>query len=243
MISTTGNALWASPLTFLEASTPGTGGFIDQSNQRLGVQHLSPIKTAEELAQVTIEMPEGAPGAAVGGEPLRLGDVADVVEDHQPLIGEAVVDGGDGLILVVEKLPGVSTKEVTEGVEEALESMRAGLSGVELDTGIYRPATYLDEAGGNLLRSVIVGAVLLLLGLAAFLFSWRKVLISAVAIALSLMAAALVLYWRESTFNAIVIAGLVMALAAVVDDATSAVDNSFRGMATAEDAPPVRRRS
>ena len=71
-------------------------------------------------------MPEGAPGAAVGGEPLRLGDVADVVEDHQPLIGEAVVDGGDGLILVVEKLPGVSTKEVTEGVEEALESMRAG---------------------------------------------------------------------------------------------------------------------
>ena len=52
---------------------------------------------------------------------------------------------------------------------------------------------YLDEAGGNLLRSVIVGAVLLLLGLAAFLFSWRKVLISAVAIALSLMAAALVL--------------------------------------------------
>ena len=68
-------------------------------------------------------------------------------------------------------------------------------------------------------------------------------MISAVAIALSLMAAALVLYWRESTFNAIVIAGLVMALAAVVDDATSAVDNSFRGMATAEDAPPVRRRS
>ena len=239
VISSTGNALWASPLTFLEASTPGTGGFIDQNNQRLGVQHLSPIKTAEELAQVTIEVPEGGAGAAVGGAPLRLGDVADVVEDHQPLIGEAVVDGGDGLILVVEKLPGVSTKEVTEGVEDALESMRAGLSGVELDTGIYRPATYLDQAGGNLARSVIVGAVLLLFGLAAFLFSWRKVLISAVAIALSLMTAALVLYWRESTFNAIVVAGLVMALAAVVDDATSAVDNSFRGIASAEDAPAV----
>ena len=63
VISTTGNALWASPLTFLEASTPGTGGFIDQNNQRLGVQHLSPIKTADELAQVTIEVPEGAPGS------------------------------------------------------------------------------------------------------------------------------------------------------------------------------------
>jgi Cu/Ag efflux pump CusA len=55
VISTTGNALWASPLTFLEASTPGTGGFIDQNNQRLGVQHLSPITTADELARVAIE--------------------------------------------------------------------------------------------------------------------------------------------------------------------------------------------
>ena len=117
VISTTGNALWASPLTFLEASTPGPAASSTRTTSG-SASSTSPIKTAEELAQVTIEMPEGAPGAAVGGEPLRLGDVADVVEDHQPLIGEAVVDGGDGLILVVEKLPGVSTKEVTEGVEE-----------------------------------------------------------------------------------------------------------------------------
>ncbi len=64
VIRTTGNSLWASPLTFLEASTPGTGGFIDLNNQRLGVQHLSPIETAEELAQVAIEPAEerGGPG-------------------------------------------------------------------------------------------------------------------------------------------------------------------------------------
>ena len=56
VIETTGNALWVSPLTFLEASTPGTGGFIDTPNQRLGVQHLLPIKTAEDLAQVPLEV-------------------------------------------------------------------------------------------------------------------------------------------------------------------------------------------
>ena len=128
VISTTGNALWASPLTFLEASTPGTGGFIDQNNQRLGVQHLSPIKTADELARVAIEG-SGAPGATNASgtaAPLRLGDVADVVEDHQALIGDAVVNGGEGLILVVEKLPDTSTTAVTAGVEDALESMEAG---------------------------------------------------------------------------------------------------------------------
>ena len=149
VISTTGNALWASPLTFLEASTPGTGGFIDQNNQRLGVQHLSPIKTADELARVAIEG-SGAPGttnASGAAAPLRLGDVADVVEDHQALIGDAVVNGGEGLILVVEKLPDTSTTAVTAGVEDALESMEAGLDGVVVDTGIYRPATYLRGRG------------------------------------------------------------------------------------------------
>src|SRR6185436_10654529 len=43
VLETTGNALWVSPLTFVEASTPGSGGFIDTPNQRLTIQHLSPI--------------------------------------------------------------------------------------------------------------------------------------------------------------------------------------------------------
>ena len=177
------------------------------------MQHLSPIKTADELARVAIEG-SGAPGATDASgtaAPLRLGDVADVVEDHQALIGDAVVNGGEGLILVVEKLPDTSTTAVTAGVEDALESMEAGLDGVVVDTGIYRPATYLEDAGSNLVRSVVIGAILLVVGLVAFLFSWRRALISLVAIAFSLLAATAVLYLREATFNAVVIAGLVMA--------------------------------
>ena len=75
MIETTGNALWVSPLTFLDASTPGAGGFIDTPNQRLSVQHIFPIRTPEELAPVPIA-PEDT-----GGRIVRLGDVARVVED------------------------------------------------------------------------------------------------------------------------------------------------------------------
>ena len=55
VIDTSGNALWVSPLTYLEASTPGTGGFIDTANQRLGIQHISPITTPESLGRVTLE--------------------------------------------------------------------------------------------------------------------------------------------------------------------------------------------
>jgi Cu/Ag efflux pump CusA len=43
IVETAGDALWVSPLSFLEASTPGTGGWIDTPNQRLAIQHIQPI--------------------------------------------------------------------------------------------------------------------------------------------------------------------------------------------------------
>lgn len=115
VIETTGNALWVSPLTFVEASTHGSGGFIDTRQQRLGIYHRSPIRTADDLAQVILEGEQGQIPAA-GGQPLRLGDVAQVVEDHQLLIGDRVAEEGlAGLILMIEKLPEASTLEVTRG--------------------------------------------------------------------------------------------------------------------------------
>src|SRR3989449_8484887 len=55
IIKTAGNALWASPLSFLEASTPGTGGWGETPNQRLRVRHVLPITNAEDLAQGPID--------------------------------------------------------------------------------------------------------------------------------------------------------------------------------------------
>src|SRR6058998_2820456 len=93
IVKTAGDALYVSPLTFLNASHPGTGGWIDTPNQRLGVQHLLPISSPENLARVPVD-----------NATLRLGDVAKVVEGHPPLIGDALVNGMPGLLLVIEKL-------------------------------------------------------------------------------------------------------------------------------------------
>src|SRR4030067_3189878 len=68
VVETTGNARWVSSLTYLEASSPGTGGFIDTPNQRLGVWHVLPISSPEDLAQVPVQ-----------GTALTLGEVAKVV--------------------------------------------------------------------------------------------------------------------------------------------------------------------
>src|SRR5687767_5778317 len=109
IVATTGNALEVSPLTFLEASRPGTGGFIDTVNQRLNIFHEQTITTAEELAQVPLD-PSREGAATTGGATKALGDVATVVESSQPLIGDAVCPGGEKcLFLVVEKFPGANT--------------------------------------------------------------------------------------------------------------------------------------
>jgi CzcA family heavy metal efflux pump len=217
IIATTGNALWVSPLSFLEASTPGTGGFIDTPNQRLGVRHKLPISSAHDLAQVTID-----------GTRLRLGDVAQVVEDHQPLIGDGVVDDKPGLLLVVEKFPWANTLTVTREVDKVLNALGPGLPDVTVNPEIFRSATFVEMSLDNLTKALTVSAVLLVLAVGALLFNWRTAVISLVAIPLSLVAAALVLYLLGAPINTLLWAGLVMALVVAIDDAIIDVENIGR---------------
>jgi CzcA family heavy metal efflux pump len=221
VVETTGNAQLVSPLTFLEASTPGTGGFIETPNQRLQVRHIfENLGTPENLGRVPVE--------DTGGK-LRLSDVANVEEAHQPLIGDAIVHGSDDrLLLVVQKFPGANTLEVTSGVEDALDKLQPGLSGMEVDSGVFRPATYIEDAIGNLTLALIIAAVLLAFVLTAFLFEWRTAVISLVTIPLSLVAAAFALYLLGETFNPIAFAGLAVAIAVVIDDAVVGVHNVAR---------------
>src|SRR6266536_1786691 len=220
VVQSTANALWVSPLSFTEASTPGTGGFIDTANQRLGIQHISPITTAKDLSQVTVE--------DTGARTLRLADVSQVVEDHQPLIGDAITGDGPGLMLVIEKFPGASTVAVTRGINEALDDMRPGLTGITIDTSFYQPASFIEKAERNLSVALLIGLVLMVALLGAFLFDWRVALISAVTVPLSLVTAAYVLYLRGVTFNTMLLAGLVIAFGVVVGDAVVDVDNIKR---------------
>jgi CzcA family heavy metal efflux pump len=220
VIKTAGNAQAVSSLSFLEGSTPGTGGFIETPQQRLQVRNvLDQIANPEALGKVPVE--------ETGGR-LRLTDVADIRIGHQPLIGDAVVNDRDGLLLVVEKFPGASTLEVTKGVEEALDELRPGLTGLETDTSVFRPATLIEDAIDNLTLTLIIAGVLLALLVAAFLFQWRAVLIALLTVPVSLMAAALVLDLLGQTFNAISFAGLAVALAVVIDDAVVSAENVAR---------------
>jgi CzcA family heavy metal efflux pump len=207
IIKTAGNSLWYSPLTFLEASVAGTGGFVETPNQRIGVRHVLPISTAADLAKVPVE-----------GTGVRLDQVATVVEDHQPLIGDGLNQGGQGLLLAVEKLPGANTLKVSDDVIAALEALKPGLGGIEFDTRVYHPASYIRSAIGSVSNALVFSLVLLVVMLLAVLGTWRAAVIGLVTIPASLIAAALALYFTKTTANVMLFAGLVIALGVIVDD-------------------------
>jgi CzcA family heavy metal efflux pump len=203
-----------------DASRLDTGGFLDTPNQRLAIRHVSPIDEPDDLAKTVLDFR--------GGAPLRLGDVTEVVAGSPPAIGDAVINDGPGLLLIVEKQPEGNTLDVTRGVEAALEALRPGLTDVEIDPTIFRPATFIERALHNLTRALAIGCVLVIVVLIAFLYDWRTALISLTAIPLSLIAAVLMITWSGATVNTMVLAGLVIALGELVDDAIIDVENIVR---------------
>ena len=203
-----------------EAVAVEGGGFVDMPNQRLSVAQRTGVYTAADLAR--------SPVALRGRASITLGDVAEVTEGNPPPIGDAVINDGPGLLLIVEKQPWGNTLEVTRGVEAALSTLAPALPGVAVDPTIFRPATFIEMSLHNLNRAMLIGCVLVVLVLAFFLYDWRTALISLTAIPLSLLTAALVMRYRGGMIDTMVLAGLVIALGEVVDDAIIDVENIVR---------------
>ncbi|MHB1556000.1 MAG: efflux RND transporter permease subunit [Isosphaeraceae bacterium] len=203
-----------------DAAIVSGGGFVDMPNQRIAVRHAAAITSPEDLAKITVAFRNGAP--------LRLGDVAATRAWYPPPIGDAVINDGEGLLLIVEKQPTGNTLQVTREVEKALKDLAPALKDVDVDPSIFRPAGFIERSLVNLREAMYIGCALVVIILVTFLFDWRTALISLTAIPLSLIAATLVITAAGATLNTMVIAGLVIAMGEVVDDAIIDVENIVR---------------
>src|ERR687891_445075 len=176
VMTTTSDALEAGLLQHTDGGIIGTGGFVEGGGERLNIRNKLPIETADDLAQVSLARKDGQ-------APIKLADVANVVETFPPMVGDAVIgvgkpgEGGfkpgPGLMLIVEKLPWANTLDVTRGVEEAIEALKPGLPGLEIDTAIFRPATFIETSLKNLSNSLLIGCLLMIFMLFLFLYEWR----------------------------------------------------------------------
>ncbi len=209
-----------------DAAALDAGGVVDTPNQRIAIKHVSRIGEPEDLARTVVDFK--------GGAPVRIGDIADVRIGSPAPIGDAIINDGPGLLLIVEKQPQANTLELTKQVDAAIESLRPGLKDVEIDATIFRPATFIERAIDNLTKALGIGCGLVVLILLAFLFDWRTAVISLTAIPLSLVAAIMVFAYSGATINTMVLAGLVIALGEVVDDAIIDVENIARRLRQAD---------
>jgi Cu/Ag efflux pump CusA len=220
LMTAAADAVDTGELGYTTGSAVGSLGMVDTANERLYVRSIQPISTPQQMAQV--------PVAVQGGKILRIGQVATVTWGYPPLTGDAVIEGGPGLMLVIEKFPGANTLQVTAGINQALAALAPGLRGIHIDAQIFRQATFIEMAIHNLSQSVIIGCILVVFVLLAFLFSWRAALVSLLAIPLSLAAAALVLDRAGTTINTMMLAGFAVSVGVVVDDAIIDMENIVR---------------
>jgi HAE1 family hydrophobic/amphiphilic exporter-1 len=167
----------------------------------------------------------GSPAAAA--EPVLLGDVAEVREVGSGLSGISRTNGEPSLGLNVIKETDANTVEVAAQVERVLDDVRRKI-GRDQVVVVANAATDVEESVNGLVEEALVGAVLAILVIFAFLRSMRATLVTAVSLPTSVLAALLFSWVDNLTLNIITLAGLTIAVGRVVDDAIVVLENSYR---------------
>jgi CzcA family heavy metal efflux pump len=223
------DALAARNLTLtdvLEATRQASGirgaGFVEDAGQRLTLRVEGQLRSMAELGDTVLVASEGTP--------VRLRDVAHVVEGAEPKFGDASINGQPGVVLIAYKQFDGDTVEITRRLEAELERMRPVLEreGIDYHPALFRQASFIEHAIGNVTQSLLIGAALVAVVLFVFLFNLRTAFISLTAIPLSLLGAVLTLWSFGVSLNTLTLGGLAIAVGEVVDDAIIDVENIFR---------------
>jgi hydrophobic/amphiphilic exporter-1 (mainly G- bacteria), HAE1 family len=165
----------------------------------------------------------GSPAA----DPVLLGDVAQVREVGSGLSGISRTNGEPSLGLNVIKETDANTVEVAQEVERVLDDVRDEI-GRDQVVVVANAATDVEDSVNGLVEEALVGAVLAILVIFAFLRSIRATLVTAVSLPTSVLAALLFSWVDNLTLNIITLAGLTIAVGRVVDDAIVVLENSYR---------------
>ncbi|MGC1302058.1 MAG: efflux RND transporter permease subunit, partial [Caulobacteraceae bacterium] len=203
-------------------------GFIDTPSQRIQIEPHGQALTATDVAAGQIQI--------VGSAPVRISDVADVVDAAAPAFGDALVMGRPGVVVSVAARHGANTLEATRAVEDALTLLRPGLErqGVAIRADLNHPSAFIDRVVREIVWELLVAVGLLAVLLALFLRDGRAALVSVASIPLAILATILVLELLGWTLNTMTLGGMAVALGLIVDDAVIDVENILARLRNAE---------
>jgi multidrug efflux pump subunit AcrB len=172
------------------------------------------------------------PIRTVNGAVIHLSDVAQVRDGYQPQQNVVRNEGIRGALLTIYKNGSSSTLDVVSGIKKALPRVLSGLP-PELSVREFSDQSiFVRSAITGVVREGIIAAALTALMILLFLGSWRSTLIIALSIPLSVLASIATLSALGETINLMTLGGLALAVGILVDDATVAIENIHRHMAS-----------
>ena len=226
-----------------------TGGTLYEYGNEYIIRGMLSTNSVEEIGmtvvkQWTIDNGQLTINSSEIGKPIRLSDIAEVrVGDHRPKFGTASLRTEPAVILTVTKQPNTSTLELTDKLDATLEEIRRELpSDVVLTTDVYRQERFINSSIDNVKRSLVEGAIFVVIVLFVFLMNVRTTVISLVTIPLAFVAAILALNALGLTINTMSLGGLAIAIGSLVDDAIVDVENVYKRLRENRALPPGQQR-
>ena len=179
------------------------------------------------------------PIKTVNGAMLRIRDVAQVRDGYQPQQNIVRQDGTRGVLLTILKSGAASTLDVVARVKAAMPRIMGGLP-PELDVREFADQSlFVRAAVSDVVKEGIIAAALTAMMILLFLGSWRSTVIIALSIPLSVLTSIAILSALGETINLMTLGGLALAVGILVDDATVAIENIHRHMASGKPLEPA----
>jgi len=188
------------------------------------------LRTPEEFRQLVVKEQNGVV--------VRIGDIADVVLGAENYEQDIRFNGESATFMGVWVLPTANSLEVVKKVREALPQIQSQLP-AGMKVGIpYDSTDYIQDAIGEVLRTLTETLLIVIVVIFLFLGSFRSVLIPIVAIPISLVGAVFLMLVAGFTVNLLTLLAIVLSVGLVVDDAIVMVENVERHLH--EGKPPHR---
>jgi hydrophobe/amphiphile efflux-1 (HAE1) family protein len=184
---------------------------------------------ARPLRDVVIQ-PAARTASGPPAAPVRVSDVATVVDGTADQTEIARVNGRRAVYFRVNKQPGANTVAVVDAVKKALPALRGIPPAVKLDTSFDQSA-YIRAAISSLEHEAVWGGALAILVILLFLISFSATGIIAVAIPLSIVATFVLMYFFGYTLNVFTLGGLALGVGRLVDDSIVELENIHRHLA------------
>ena len=214
-----------------------SGGVLNEYGNEYIIRGILSTNNLSELKKAVVK---------VGQEsPVLLESIAEVkVGDKTPKLGTASERNKPAVLLTVTKQPATSTMVLTDKLDQSIAELRTVMPhDVKISNDIFRQSRFIESSIRNIQKSLLEGAVFVVIVLFIFLMNTRTTIISLITIPISLVVTILVLKMMGLTINTMSLGGMAIAIGSLVDDAIVDVENVFKRLRENRQRPEEKRKT